>query len=95
MKYLIVFAVAAAVWIFFPQTAKAQWTDPYQTYRMNGLIIGRGKKKAPVRKKAARTAPIIRKKARTRPKSKARRVSAVVRERGPHIDLDLPKSFVI
>jgi len=62
--------VAAAV---LPQKAKAQWTNPYQTYKMNGLIINSPKKTAA---KSSKSRRVVVKKKVIRRSSKKRRVAS-------------------
>ena len=74
-KYFTIFAILAAAVIILPQEVKAQWTNPYENYRMNDLIRRTPKKKT-VRKSDGKRKYVRRSKT---PKKvvprKARRVS--------------------
>jgi len=53
-KYYLILTICVAVLVFLPETTKAQYTNPYETYRTNDLIRRMPKKKS-VHKRAGKT----------------------------------------
>lgn len=74
-KYFLLSAVGLAAIFILPQAARAQWTDPYQTYRMNGIIIN-GTKKNTVRKKVVKK-KTVRRKAKTAVRPTVKKAAAI------------------
>lgn len=74
-KYFLLSALIFAIGAVLPQAAKAQWTNPYSTYKTNGLIINSPKKKTVTKKGTAKRVG-TKKKAVRRTPVKKRKVAA-------------------
>ena len=60
-KYSLIFMILLTALLFLPEMIKAQWTNPYETYRTNDLIRRTPKKKT-VQKSVKKTNRINRNK---------------------------------